>query len=181
MKQLVYATGSSDKFTYVSKLLADVPVTLVQRAVEIDEIQSEDAEKVAAKKAADAFRLIKEPLFVTDTFWSIPALNGFPGAYMKEVNQWFMAEDFIHLMQGKKDNRIIAKDVITYMDEFQTKQFTIELEGMLAQSPWRETGNSLENVAQFEGKYLGEIKEEGIVLGDEGAKWASFKQFLLTL
>lgn len=181
MKSLIYATGSKAKFEYVVKLLADVPLVLEQRKVDVDEIQSDVPEKIAERKARDAFATIREPLFVTDTFWAIPALNGFPGAYMKDVNQWLSAGDFLKLMEGKEDRRIIAKDVITYTDGTTTKQFTIELEGSFATTPWDGSSNALDSVAQFEGKYLGQIKAEGAVIGDENAKWAQFKDFLRTL
>ena len=39
--------------------------------------------------------------------WEIPALRGFPGAYMHPVNDWFTAGDWLRLMHGIADRRII--------------------------------------------------------------------------
>lgn len=111
-------------------------------------------------KAEKAYNLIKKPLVVTDTFWRIPALNGFPGAYMKDVANWFSSEDFLSLMEKKENRQIFFSENITYKDADTIKQFSQEYEGIIVTEP-KGKGNSIENVAEFEGFTLGERHEQG--------------------
>ena len=168
------------KYAYVKNILQDLPILLRKEAVDIDEIQSDDNEKISRKKAHDSFAIIQRPLFVTDTYWSIPALNGFPGAYMKEVNQWLGSGDFLNLMQGKSDRTIVARDVITYTDGQSISLFTIDLKGTLAEVPYSDGPNNIDSILQFDGKYIAEYKENNLIVPSEMACWNNFKIFLRT-
>src|SRR5690606_16199988 len=119
------------------------------------EIQSTNPNAISVDKAEKAYRLVEKPLVVTDTFWRIPALNGFPGPYMKEVANWFTSEDFLSIMEKKENRQIFFSENITYKDDKTVKQFSQEYEGIIVTKP-RGTGNSIENVAEFEGYTLGE-------------------------
>lgn len=178
MNEIIYVTGSEMKFTYVKNILKDVPIALRQESVAIDEIQSADSEKISRKKATDAFAILKKPLFVTDTFWSIPALNGFPGAYMKEVNQWLTSTDFLNLMRDKSDRTIVARDIITYTDGRSPTLFVIDLQGIIATEPYPTGPNNIDSIVQFDGKYLTEYKENNLVVPSEKDSWNGFKNFL---
>ena len=157
---MFFATGNARKFGEARLACEPAGIEIIQRPVEIDEIQSTDPSAISIDKANKAYQLIGEPLVVTDTFWRIPALNGFPGAYMKDVADWFTSEDFLSLMEGKKDRRIFFSENITYKDAETSKQFSREYEGFIVLES-RGTGNSIENVAEFEGFTLGERREQG--------------------
>jgi non-canonical purine NTP pyrophosphatase (RdgB/HAM1 family) len=101
--KIKYVTGNQIKINFAKKQLDKYNIEIEQVRLEIDEIQSEDKFAVTTDKAQKAFEILKSPLFVTDTFWEIPALNGFPGAYMKYVNKWFSSEDFLALMKNKEN------------------------------------------------------------------------------
>ena len=101
-----------------------------------------------------------QPVVVTDTYWNIPALKGFPGPFMKYVAGWFVPEDFLNLMKDKTDRRVSFTESITYKDAKQTKVFSKEYWGIIIKSS-RGTGNSIENVAEFEQVTLGERRQQG--------------------
>lgn len=159
MKQITFVTGNSRKVGEARRSCDLFDIEVVQKTAEIDEIQSSDPLKISEHKARVAYELLGEPVVVTDTFWSIPALNGFPGAYMKEVAQWFTEQDFLNLIKDKDDKSILFSENITYFDGKEIVRFSKEYPGKLVEP--RGTGNALENVAEFDGSTLGEKRTIG--------------------
>lgn len=159
MKKIIFVTGNDRKLGEARETCDLFDITVLQEVADIDEIQSHDPLKVSEHKARAAYEQVNKPVVVTDTFWSIPAVNGFPGAYMKEVVQWFSEQDFLNLVLGKNDNRIMFIENITYFDGTEVVRFGKDFWGKIV-SP-RGTGNSLENVAEFDGVTLGEKRATG--------------------
>lgn len=136
MSALSVITTNEQKFRTAQKVCAEFDIELTQVSThDIDEIQGEDAEKIIARKAADAFALVQKPLVVTDDSWIIPALGGFPGAYMKSVNQWFKLEDWRRLLDGVEDRTVILRQMVAYQDELEQVIFSVDVEGILLDEP----------------------------------------------
>lgn len=181
MKKINYVTGNPVKISYAKSIFEKFGLEVVQRKLDFQEIQSHDKLGVATDKAKQAFEIIKEPLFVTDTFWEIPSLNGFPGAYMKYINEWFRAEDFLALMKDKKDRRIFCNDSIVYIDEKGIKTFTQIDIGEFAETIYEdgEKKNSIDNLVKFSGRYLKEHhKENWANFSEENKNWQKLADFL---
>ena len=159
MKQVVLVTGNSRKVGEAKQSCDLFDIEVIQKTAEIDEIQSHEPLKISEHKARMVYELLQEPVVVTDTFWNIPSLNGFPGAYMKEVAQWFTEQDFINLIKDKEDNTIIFSENITYFDGKEVVRFSKEYLGKIVDP--RGTGISIENVSEFEGSTLGEKRAIG--------------------
>ena len=159
MKTVIFATTNERKVGEAKLACQKFGIEVRQVKLNIDEIQSGDPQKISREKAKTAYAQIKQPLVVTDTYWNIPALNGFPGGYMKEIAGWFSEEDFLNLMERKTDRRISFAESITYIDDGRTKEFSKEFWGVLTERP-RGSGNSIENVAEFEGFTLGERRAQ---------------------
>jgi inosine/xanthosine triphosphate pyrophosphatase family protein len=98
-----YITENNHKFETVGSFFEKQGIEISQKVLPIYEIQSNDGIEIAISKAKQAWEIIKEPLFVNDAFWIIPSLKGFPGPYMKYINDWFEPDDFLKLMNGKND------------------------------------------------------------------------------
>ncbi|HYH74979.1 MAG TPA: non-canonical purine NTP pyrophosphatase, partial [Candidatus Saccharimonadales bacterium] len=75
---LAFVTGNARKFRDLQLVFEPYDVQLEQLVLPVDEVQSQDAEEVAVKKAKQAYRLAGRPVVVNDAFWSILALRGFP-------------------------------------------------------------------------------------------------------
>jgi len=157
---IVFVTGNARKVGEARLACDAYGIEIEQKALDIKEIQSNKPQEISEHKAREAFEVIEKPLVVTDTFFHIPALNGFPGPYMKYVAEWFTPQDFIHLMADKKDKRIMFSENITYVDKNETKFFSKEFWGVIVDTP-RGKGNSIEDVAEFEGHTLGERRAQG--------------------
>lgn len=179
---LNYVTGNERKFSNAQSFFASYDIKVKQLKLDIDEIQSEDALKITTAKARAAYERVRCPLFVNDATWLVPALNGFPGPFMKYINHWFAPEDFIHLMHGKTDRRIILRDTIVYIDEAGDRVFTHDHEGViLEQADQLEYSNPTDVVVSLSknGTSIAEAKAKGnFFIEDEDRIWREFAEWV---
>jgi len=136
MKKINYITGNKNKFGSVKVFLEKHGIETNQKDLPIYEVQSDDAIEIAKIKARQAWEITKEPCFVNDAFWIISSLKGFPGPYMKYMNEWFEPEDFLLLMDNKTDRTIILRDTIVYTDEEGQKVFTNDHHGEILEKKY---------------------------------------------
>lgn len=184
MKSILFSTGNERKLTEARAACDLLNITVEQIVLKFDEIQSHDPLEITQHKVNTAYELAgQRPIVVTDTSWTIPALNGFPGGYMKDVAEWFTEEDFISLLAHKEDKSIIFRESVVYKDEHEVKIFSQEYTGTVAMTPRGELGNSLERVAEFDGRTLAESRDAGTTSHDpkeyvwyEFAQWYATKQ-----
>lgn len=179
-----FITTNKSKFEYASKELFKYGITLKQESPEIVEIQSSNIQDVTKDKAEKAFKMLHSSLIITDTGWEIPALNGFPGAYMHDVAQWFSSEDFLNLLKKKNDKSIIFRYVAIYKDDKREKLFDISLNGKFVNTPKGNNGNSVDKIVTFrkDGKTSAECNDEGINFHDysEHPLWKVVGEWLKT-
>lgn len=160
---LAFVTGNARKFRDMQQVFAAFDMPLEQLVLPVDEIQSQDIEDVAVKKAKAAYRLAKRPVVVQDTFWSILALHGFPGAYMADMVQWLKADDFLRLMQDKSDRTIVCTDALVYFDGTRSKLFKQDFMGTVAAEPRGEGYVSIDRLVILQGnsQTIAEIEDAG--------------------
>jgi XTP/dITP diphosphohydrolase len=145
--RLVYVTGNAFKLAVAERALEGSGVVLVQKDLDAPEIQSDRVEDVAIYAGEWACRRLGEPVVVTDGGFYIEALNGFPGPFVKFVNQWLTAQDLLDLMQGKDDRRIVARDCLAYCRPGEKPvTFSGSYPGVLATVPGERNGRSIERV-----------------------------------
>jgi XTP/dITP diphosphohydrolase len=184
--QLICATGNMQKFGIGQTILREYDIELVQKPLDIDEIQGEDPGPVLRDKALKAYAALQKPIVVSDDWWDIPALRGFPGAYMKSINHWFTPEDFIALMSGKTDRRIILHAQLAYTDGQEIRIFSNDLAGTIVGSPRGTYGPPVMHVAAMdydEGRTISETYDQGLEhtvdrLQDRGDAWRQLARFL---
>ena len=116
MKELIFATGNPLKFAIAQKALEGTDIVLIQQKLDLPEIQNKDSKEIASFSAKWGSDLLREPIVVSDAGYYIEALNGFPGPFIKYINQWLTAEDLLRLMEGKKDRSARIKDSIAYCE-----------------------------------------------------------------
>ena len=114
--KLFYITTNEIKFGAASEQLVPHNIELQQEGFDFSELQSENPEEIVRDKARQAFEYFQTPVLVSDDCWQIPALRGFPGPYMKQLNSWFAPEDWLRLMTGMKDRRIFLLSSLAYQD-----------------------------------------------------------------
>lgn len=159
MKEIMFVTGNTRKLGEAKSSCDLFEISVIQQPLSIDEIQSYNPSLIALQKAADAYQELKKPLVVNDAYWTIPALNGFPGGYIKDIAEWFTSTDFLALLHGKTDRSVIITECVVYQDEKGIKVFTKEFSGEIAKEA-RGNGNSIEQVAVFNGMTLAEHHDQ---------------------
>jgi XTP/dITP diphosphohydrolase len=146
MKQLLFSTGNSTKISMARRACEAYRIQVIQRNLEIDEIQGEDSTKIVFDKVEKAYSLVGQPVVVSDDTWAIPGLKGFPASYMKSINFWFTPRDFINLTEKLRDRSIFLISYLAYKDEKQVKIFQQKREGILLNEPKGESGVACDKV-----------------------------------
>lgn len=173
MLKLLCVTGNDMKFNIGKRAFAKHGITLEQKSAEIDEIQGEDPEIIIRDKARRAFEAVGKPLIVTDDSWSIPALRGFPGPYLKSMHRWFTPEDFLRLTRDLTDRTIYLHQYVVYQDELQTVLFSHDLRGTLLTEVRGHNGEPLMKLVSLEadnGLSVAECYDQGLSRDITGTK-----------
>lgn len=116
MKTIYFATGNIYKFQVAQKVLERSDIQVVQKKLEIPEIQGDRVEDIASYSAKWACDKLNLPIAVTDAGYFIEALNGFPGPYIKYINNWLTSTDLLKLMKGQKNRKVIVKGCLAYCE-----------------------------------------------------------------
>jgi XTP/dITP diphosphohydrolase len=131
MADFAFVTSNDHKVMTAKAVCDELGLTFERINMDLLEIQSDDAAAIARHKVEQAYEELKSPVAVTDDSWLIPGLNGFPGPYMKYINQWFRPQDFLNLTKDLEDRRIIMRQVIAYKDAQNEKVFAADIEATL--------------------------------------------------
>jgi non-canonical purine NTP pyrophosphatase (RdgB/HAM1 family) len=164
MKQITFVTGNEQKLRAAQAVLEPRGITVTNTKLDVVEIQDEDGEVIARDKAQKAYDQLQEPLLVNDDIWIIPGLNGFPGPYMKSINHWFTADDWLRLTAELTDRRIILRQYVVYQDEHGQQLFRCDIEGVILREAKGEASNHNDTIVSFNDQGLSnaEVRASGI-------------------
>ena len=165
MDTVYFVTSNKEKMLIAQTVCDEVGVKVEQVILDIDEIQGEDSELIIKDKARRAYEKLKKPVLVSDDSWDIPALKGFPGAYMKSINHWFTPQDFLRLMKDIEDRTIILHQYLAYNDGKTIKIFKNDICGQIineARGLNHKSPNMSVTVLDSDiGKTIAEVFEQG--------------------
>ncbi|MFH0873751.1 MAG: non-canonical purine NTP pyrophosphatase [Candidatus Komeilibacteria bacterium] len=116
MKNIYFITSNKYKFQIAEEGFKGSGFKLIQKNLATPEIQSTDLREIAAYSAQWAANNLKHPVVLTDAGCFIPALKGFPGPFIKYINGYLTAQDYLKLMAGRKNRKIIFKDCLAYCE-----------------------------------------------------------------
>lgn len=150
MLKILFITGNEEKIKDAQLVCEEYNIKLETKNVAINEIQHHNPLEITKHKAITAHASIKAPLIVNDSFWSIPALGGFPGGYMKDVASWLTPGDFLNLMSDKKDQSIVLTDVNGYYDGKKYHSFSTVRYGSFINEIRGRKGPSFTKVVKME-------------------------------
>jgi len=131
MPDFTFVTSNDHKVMTAQAVCDAFGVTFSRKHLDLVEIQADNGEAIGRHKAEQAFDICHTPVVISDDSWIIPGLNGFPGPYMKYMNEWLTAEDFQRLTSQLENRRIILHQVVVYKDAQHEQLFTADLEGVL--------------------------------------------------
>lgn len=150
MPSILFSTGNPQKYSKAVSICSEYAINVIRGTQDIDEVQSEDTEYVARRKAEAAFAHYKQPVVISDDAWEIPGLNGFPGTYAKSINEWLTADDLIRLTHRLQDRRIFFIQTLVYYDGDAQQVFSRKTEGVLLPEPRGKVGVAIQKTVSLE-------------------------------
>lgn len=116
MHIITFVSTNAHKAAAVKAHLAPFDIEVKHADIALDELQAEHVEQVAVLKAQQAFQIVKAPVLVEDSGFSIPALSGFPGPYTKYALQTVGVEGLLRLMSEVSPRTCAFTSVLAYVD-----------------------------------------------------------------
>jgi non-canonical purine NTP pyrophosphatase (RdgB/HAM1 family) len=162
--------GNPYKLKDAQEKLANYDIAVIGISnLEIPEIQSVEGEKIATDKADYAYKKLNEPLIVNDTIWLVGDIPGFPGPYMKHINATFSVNDWLKLMQGRKNRKVTMREIIVYRDRDICEVFFKDVVGEFLEKPSGVDGVSSDKIISFDGiQTIAAARDKGKVTVNSG-------------
>lgn len=133
--EIGFVTKNPHKVKEVQSILGNIGVTIIHIPIEIQEIQTEDTNKIVRDKILKAFSLVGRPLFVEHTGLYIKSLNGFPGGLTQVFWDKLEADGFAELLGRLANTSVMAKTTIGFCDSKKINTFEGAIVGNIAHSP----------------------------------------------
>lgn len=141
MSNIKYITTNKFKVLVAKENLEPLGFNVEAQSIDCPEIQADTIEEVAIFSSKYASDYLKEDTLKNDSGLMIPALNGFPAAYTKYVDQTLGIEGVLKLMEGVENREAYFLEVLAYTPYGEeTVTFTSKTEGTLAKVPSGENG-----------------------------------------
>lgn len=131
MSEVLFVTGNDVKFHTAQTVGRQFGVEVIQHDLKMLEMQADNGEEVASYKAEQAYSELGQPLVVSDDSWTIPGLQGFPGPYMRYINEWFRPQDWLNLTAPLENREIYLQQVVVYQAENEQRVFATHIAGTL--------------------------------------------------
>lgn len=154
MKEVTMVTGNKGKWEIANDIFTRKNIKLFQEKIETPEIQAYSVEEVSAYSAQYAAKKINKPVIKSDVGYFIPALNGFPGPFVKYINGMLTSEEILKMMEGKENRTIFLKECLTYATpDGKIKQFVNEEVARVSDKAYGE-GSSFDRIVILDGQEL---------------------------
>lgn len=129
-----YLTTNQFKFGIAKQFFDAIEgYELIQHSFHVPEVQEASSEEVARQSAIYAARELGEACVVMDVGLSINALNGFPGPFVKYINEWLSEEQLLRMLDKKDDRTAYFIDALAIgFPDGTTKVFTHKTMGRIA-------------------------------------------------
>lgn len=114
MKDILLVTGNPHKLEEWQRMMPS-EVNLSSVDIDLDEIQSDDPEKIIADKARRAYGVVEKPVIVEDISAGLESLQGLPGPFVK----FFLSRlgsDALWRLAGEREQPATVSCVAAYYD-----------------------------------------------------------------
>ena len=117
LSELFFATSNENKFQEAERILANLGVKINLFKTTLEEIQSNDLNDIAKKKAINAFKFVQKPVIIEDDGLFIDSLNGFPGPYSSYVYDTIGNKGIMNLLENFEFRNAQFVSIIAYLDD----------------------------------------------------------------
>lgn len=147
MEKIVYATGNKFKVLTAQENLQPLGIDVEAIKIDCPEIQADSIEEVAKYSSKYASDYLKESVLKNDSGLVIPALNNFPSAYTKYVEETITEDGILKLMEGIDDRQAYFLEVLAYTEYGKEPiVFVSKTEGEIALSKMGDFGWSYDKI-----------------------------------
>jgi XTP/dITP diphosphohydrolase len=131
--KIIFITRNEKKYLAAKKYFEKAGFDLIRQKLECPEIQNMDVSEVVKFSVKFMSEKLKKPVIKSDQGLYIQALNGFPGAYMNDVEKTIGKEGFKRIMQGIKNRRAKFVEALAFCNPGENAVvFTAEKKGRLS-------------------------------------------------
>ena len=130
-----FLSANLHKIGEVQRILHPRGVEIVAVTEKIEELQTENVERLVRDKLTKAFKAIGRPIFVEHTGLYLDGLNGLPAGLTQIFWDRLGAERFANLVAGLGDGSVTAKTLIGYCDGRVIRLFEGAIRGTVPLAP----------------------------------------------
>lgn len=139
MQEITLVTGNLGKWKIAKDIFDKYNINLLHEKINTPEIQSNDVVEVSKYSALYVAKKLNKTVIKSDVNYYIEELGGFPGPFLKYINDMLTSKDILNMMKTKNNRKIYLKECLTYAEPNGfTKEFINVEEATLAD---KETGN----------------------------------------
>lgn len=157
---MTFITGNQGKADNFARLIG---MDIAHQSIELDELQSDNLEKIVEHKVRQAYDIIKSPVIVDDVAMGFNALGGLPGPFVRYfVERPDGLEKMCRMLDGFDDRSAFGVSTQGYFDGRQLKIFSGRIEGLIADHPRGELGYGWDKIfcpEGYDGRTRGELTE----------------------
>ena len=116
LSELFFASSNEHKFQEAERILANLGMQINLFKTTLEEIQSNNLNDIAEKKAINAYDLIQKPVIIEDDGLFIDSLDGFPGPYSSYVYDTIGNKGIMNLLENCETRDAKFVSIIAYCD-----------------------------------------------------------------
>lgn len=187
MKKVTMVTGNLGKWRIASDIFKKYNVELLHKKIDTPEIQSHNVEEVSKYSAEYAAKKLNKPVIKSDVGYYIESLNGFPGPFLRYINDYLTSEEILKLMEEKTNRTIYLKECLTFATPSGvTKQF-LNIEKATISKKAMGTGTTFDRIVVFEDEDLPKSMnteeqnykhfEDTLIIYDDMAKYLESSEY----
>ena len=133
LSELFFASSNEHKFQEAERILANLGMQINLFKTTLEEIQSNNLNDIAEKKAINAYDLIQKPVIIEDDGLFINSLNGFPGPYSSYVYDTIGNKGIMNLLENSQVRDAKFVSIIAYCDsDCDVKLFESSIPGKIS-------------------------------------------------
>lgn len=147
MERIIYITGNKFKVLTAKNILESLGIMVDAKKIECPEIQADSISEVAKYSSKYASDFLNEATLKNDSGLVIPALNNFPSAYTKYVEETIGEDGILKLMEGIENREAYFIEALAYTEVGKEPiVFVSKTEGTIAKEKSGDFGWSYDRI-----------------------------------
>ncbi len=163
-EEIIFLTGNPKKLLVAESYFSNSNYKIISKTLDVPEVQHKDCREVAKFSTKIMSDLLNKPVLKSDHAFMIEAYNGFPGAYMADIQRMLQPEGFYNLMRGIDNRNCKFVEALAYCEPDKDPIVVwAEKKGILTKELRGSQGMGIDYlfIPEGETKTLAEMTEKG--------------------